>query len=471
MNPYAQDASLVEEPPTRFRHKLKYLGPGFILSASIVGSGELISTTLLGAEAGFVTLWVVLVSCLVKVTVQLEFGKHAIYSGETTFTAFNKLPGPMLGRANWSIWTWLLLMTLKFLQVGGIIGGVAIILLMSFPQLALSNVGGSLPPEVLERLPESTIWALLLAPCVSVLVFRGWYTPIERISLVMIGLFTLLTLASVFMLQKTQYAVDGAELLSGLTFHLPKFALAAAIGAFGITGVGGDEVMMYNYWLVEKGYAAKTGPRENTEEWSNRAKGWIRVMYLDALLAMVAYTVVTAAFYVLGAAVLNAQGLVPDKAEIIDVLSKMYTDTLGPGARGIFLMGAFVVLFSTLLSALAGWTRLFGDAFSQITTADFTDPKTRSKLVGILAWVIPVLWALLFLFFKSPGLMVMLGGIATSVILLIVLYAAIHFKYRRLPAELKPGLFYDCAFWISAAAIVAVGVYGIWKLEPWKYFL
>lgn len=462
-NPYALEASDVEEPPRSFRGVLKHLGPGFILSASIVGSGELISTTLLGAEAGFVTLWVVLVSCLVKVTVQLEFGKHAIYSGETTFTAFNKLPGLKLGRANWSIWTWLLLMTLKFLQVGGIIGGVAIILLMAFPQLSLANLG-FLPEAVTANLPESAIWALLLAPCVSLLVFRGWYTPIERISLIMIGLFTLLTLASVYMLHRTEYAVSMGEIASGLTFDLPKFALAAAIGAFGITGVGGDEVMMYNYWLVEKGYAAKTGPREDSEAWTRRAKGWIRVMYVDALLAMVAYTIVTAAFYILGAAVLNAQGLIPDKKEIIDVLSKMYTDTLGPGARNIFLAGAFVVLFSTLLSALAGWTRLFGDAFSQLTNADFKNEATRRKLVAVLAWIIPVLWALLFLFFKSPGLMVMLGGIATSLILLIVLFAAFHFKYRRLPAELKPGPVYNVAFWASAISIVAVGVYGIVKL-------
>jgi len=445
-NPYDVGSSRIQEPPVHLRDKVRYLGPGFILSASIVGSGELISTTLLGAEAGFVTLWVVLVSCLVKVTVQLEFGKHAIYSGETTFAAFNRLPGPRFGRAHWTIWAWLLLMTLKFLQVGGIIGGVAIILNQIVPGVPL------------------LAWTLILAPSVSLLVFRGWYTPIERISLVMIGLFTLLTLASLIMLQRTEYALEFSDVASGLTFDLPKFALAAAIGAFGITGVGGDEIMMYNYWLLEKGYAAKTGPREDSDAWRRRAKGWIRVMYLDALLAMVAYTIVTAAFYLLGAAVLHAQGLIPDKREIIEVLSKMYTDTLGAGAKNVFLAGAFVVLFSTLLSALAGWTRLFGDAFSQITTADFTEERTRSRLVAVLAWIIPVVWALLFLYFQSPGLMVMLGGIATSAILLIVLYAAIQFKYLFLPAELKPGLFYNCAFWISAAAIVAVGIYGIVKL-------
>jgi len=445
-NIYQSDASQIEEPPTRFLQKCKYLGPGFILSASIVGSGELIMTTLLGAQAGFVTLWVILVSCLVKVTIQLEFGKHAIYSGETTFDAFNKLPGPRLGRANWSIWVWLLLMTLKFLQVGGIVGGVALI-------------GEMVVPGV-----SANIWALILAPAVSLLVFQGYYAPIEKLSIVMIGLFTILTLTSVVMLQSTPYAFSWDNIASGLSFQLPATAVIVAIGAFGITGVGGDEIMMYNYWLLEKGYGAKTGPYEKSEAWLKRAKGWIRIMYLDSLLAMVGYTIVTIAFYILGASVLHPQGLVPDSRDIIVVLSKMYTETLGMGARGIFLIGAFIVLFSTLLSALAGWTRLFGDAFTQITKANFHDNATRHKLVGILAWVIPMCWALLFLYFKSPGLMVMLGGISTSLILLIVVFAAIHFRMKRLPAELKPSRFYDFALWLSILSIITVGIYGIYKL-------
>ena len=66
-------------PPTAFFQKLKFLGPGFILSASIVGSGELIATTTLGAKAGFITFWVIIVSCLVKVALQLEFGKNTVF--------------------------------------------------------------------------------------------------------------------------------------------------------------------------------------------------------------------------------------------------------------------------------------------------------------------------------------------------------------------------------------------------------
>ncbi|MCB1234599.1 MAG: Nramp family divalent metal transporter [Verrucomicrobiae bacterium] len=447
-NPYVITEATIAEPPVHWWDRLKYLGPGFILSASIVGSGELIMTTQLGAKAGFVCLWVVLLSCLIKVTVQLEFGKHAIFSGETTFAAFNQLPGPKLGRGNWSIWVWLALMALKFLQVGAIVGGVAIIMNMFVP--AVSTV----------------VWTPIVAVSVSLLVFRGYYQPIEKISLVMIGAFTVLTLVSVFMLQRTPYAVSWADIGGGLTFGLPKAYVAVALGAFGITGVGGDEVMMYNYWLLEKGYAAKTGPRNAADHagWTRRAKGWIRVMYLDSVLAMVAYTIVTAAFYVLGASILHAQGLVPEKNEIVETLSKMYTDTLGAGAKDVFLAGAFVVLYSTLLSALAGWTRLFSDAWAQISGFDFTNTRARNTVIAVLAWIIPMVWGGLFLWFKAPGLMVMLGGIATAVILLIVLYAAIHFRYKRLPPELKPSIFYDLAFWISALSIVGVGVYSVWSV-------
>ena len=80
-DPYLVDEGSILPAPENFRQKLKYLGPGFILSASVVGSGELIATTSLGAKAGFVTLWVILVSCLVKIVLQLEFGRQSIIRG------------------------------------------------------------------------------------------------------------------------------------------------------------------------------------------------------------------------------------------------------------------------------------------------------------------------------------------------------------------------------------------------------
>ena len=445
-DPYVLSEATIKEPPTRWLERFRYLGPGIILSASIVGSGELIATTTLGARAGFVTLWVILVSCIIKVALQMEFGRHVINTGESTMASFNRLPGPKLGRANWSIWTWLLIMILKFIQVGGIVGGVALALYVALPSVSVP------------------IWTWITAISVALLVFRGYYRPIEKISLVMMCMFTLLTLACVAFLQFTEYAVSWANIFEGMRFGLPKAAVGVAIAAFGITGVGGDEIMYYNYWCIEKGYAAYTGPKKDTPEWVRRAKGWIKVMYMDALLAMVIYTIATVAFYLLGAAVLHGRGEIPKGFEMVETLSMMYTVTLGPWAKAVFLVGAFVVLYSTLFAGLASWTRILGDAFGQLGLYNFYDRKTRSKVIAILAFLIPIAWALLFLFMKAPVFMVLIGGIGTSIMLVIVIYAAIHYRYWRLSKELTPGRLFDVWFWLSAVVIAFVGVYGIVKL-------
>ncbi len=96
-DPYVLTEAAIREPPQTWWGRLRYLGPGMILTANIIGAGELIATTALGAKAGFVTLWVIIVSCLIKVALQLEFGRHAIQSGETSMRSLNLLPGPKLG--------------------------------------------------------------------------------------------------------------------------------------------------------------------------------------------------------------------------------------------------------------------------------------------------------------------------------------------------------------------------------------
>ena len=445
-DPYLVSHDTILAAPASFRQRIRFLGPGFILSASIVGSGELIATTRLGAEAGFITFWVILVSCLVKVAVQLEFGKQAIYSGETTMQALNKLPGPRFGKAHWSIWTWLLLMSVKLLQVGGIVGGAALIAHMALPQAPLA------------------VWCYVTAIVASLIIYRGHYRPIERVSLGLIALFTLLTIVSVVALQYTPHQITSVEWLSGLTFQLPPEVVFVAIGAFGITGVGGDEIMAYNYWLIEKGYAAHTGPWERTEAWTQRARGWIRVMTLDAILSMVVYTAMTAAFYLLGAAILHRQSLLPEGMELVETLSRLYTESLGPWAGTVFLVGAWVVLFSTLFGALAIWTRLFSDAFGQIGWLDFRNERHRHRSIAILAWSFPLVWATLFLVLKAPALMVVIGGVAGTVILGIVVMAVLHFRYRLLPAELNPSRTYDVVLWVSIFAILLVAAYGLFQV-------
>src|SRR5690606_635320 len=107
-------------------------------------------------------------SCLVKVAIQLQFGKQAILTGETVMTSFNKLPGGRIKKTHWSVWTVFLLTFMKVVQIGGMLGGAAIVLNMMFP----------VTPVV--------FWTILLALLVSILIFKNYYRLIEKTSLLMI---------------------------------------------------------------------------------------------------------------------------------------------------------------------------------------------------------------------------------------------------------------------------------------------
>lgn len=447
-DPYLVDESSIQPAPVNFGQKLRYLGPGFILSASVVGSGELIATTSLGAKAGFVTLWVILVSCLVKIVLQLEFGRQSIIRGVSAMNLMNELPGPRFGkrRVSWGAWSWLVLWIFKPLQLGGIIGGVAIILNIVFPSLSIAA------------------WTILTALVVITVMLFGFYNVVEKISLVFMGLFTVFTLLALFMVQRTGFAVTWNDIAEGLSFKLPSGTVGFALAAFGLTGVGGDEILSYNYWCIEKGYARFTGPRSENAEWLSRARGWIRVMYLDAFLSMIVYTVVTAAFFMLGASILYQRGEVPEGYQMIETISRIYTDSVGPAAKNIFLVGSFVVLFSTLFAALAIRTRVFSDLFGVLRWIDFSNLKTRLRTIRILAVIFPILWTIAFLLVKLPVLMVTIGGIATFIMLIIVVVAGIYFRFGRKEQLLTPGRIYNVALIICCLAIVMVGIYSVVKL-------
>ena len=435
-----------KEPPQSFFSKLRFLCPGFILSASIVGSGELIATTILGAKGGFITFWVILVSCFVKVAIQLEFGKNAIITGKTLMFSFSKLPGPTFKKGNWAIWATFMLTLLKILQVGGMLGGSAIAIGMIFPQIPI------------------LIWAPILGIFLSFLIYKNYYSIIEKTAILMVAGFTLFTLASVLAISFTPFAFTFSDVLTGLRFELPPDLVFIAIGAFGITGVASDEIIAYTYWCLEKGYATYTGVNDGSEEWQLRANGWIKIMQLDAVVAMVIYTLVTASFYLLGASILHGQKEIPEGNELINSLALIYTQSLGSEARLAYLAGAFFVLYSSVFATLAYWSRLFPDIFGQLGWINSESLTDRKKWVAILAWLFPCLWVIAYLFIEMPTFMILSGGAVGSILLLIVVFAAINFRSQNKFLKIASGPVSEIMFWLSVASIASISMYGIFKL-------
>jgi hypothetical protein len=242
--------------------------------------------------------------------------------------------------------------------------------------------------------------------------------------------------------------------------------LVTALATFGIIGVGASELMIYPYWCLEKGYGRAVGPRDGSEAWASRARGWLRVMQLDAWGSMVVYTVVTVAFYLLGAATLGRLGLKPVGGEMVRTLGAMYAPVFGAWAHTAFLVGAFAVLYSTLFAAAAGNARMVVDGLilAGWLPADDASRTLWNRRLSV-AW--PLVALTLALAIREPVAMVLASGIAQAIMLAALAVAVLFFRYRECDPRLTPSRAWDVLLWVSSAGFILVGLWTLWqKLSP-----
>jgi len=572
--PSGDSNSEIQEPPSSFGGILRQLGPGLIIAASIVGSGELIATTKTGAQAGIALLWLIMVGCVIKVFVQIELGRLAIGQGETTLTSLNRVPGPRLV-VNWIIWYWLIMMLIGFGQLGGIIGGVGQSLALARPLAGDYIEAVRLPSEhelkryiawtddeennggaVLNKLPEDQqkrirrgmtvidgrleeldkyeagkseeilglvqsliekekeakqsaaddeefdkgafvkteqdkvnaqlnpwtwddkYWSIAVAVLTIALLVRGKYGLIQNVSTVLVVAFTFVTLGNVVALQfEPAYGLSMAEIFAGLIPGLPAEGiappglpywkvsqpLATALATFGIIGVGATELVAYPYWCIEKGYAKYTGPNTKDEAWYKRANGWIKVMKWDAFASMVIYTIATIAFFFMGVAVMYAQGLDPEGMRMVSTLLEQYVPIFGGHAKWLFLAGAIAVLYSTYLVANAAWTRVYTDAFKVFGLMKKDDEAAHNKSIFILAIILPLISMSLWCSGINPVKLVLLSGLMQAVMLPMLGFAALYFRFKHTDKEIQPGKVWDACLIISSIGLLIAGAWGVYS--------
>ncbi|HEV3164445.1 MAG TPA: Nramp family divalent metal transporter [Isosphaeraceae bacterium] len=462
---YALPKDAIKDPPNSLLRALGQIGPGLILAGSIVGTGELINTTGLGAQQGYSLLWLILLSCVIKVFVQTELGRYAITHGKTTLAAFDTVPGPRLG-ANWLGWAWLIMMLTTQAQIAAMEGLVGQAANMAFPgaSAAVARAFGSLNGDLGNYLASHPdyFWATLTCLAAIALLLSGGYRRLEKITTALVAMVTLITVACVVGLPWTPPPTDFsiASIATGLTFTLPATA-ALAFSTFGITGVGASELFAYPYWCIEKGYARAAGPRTPDDDWARRARGWLKVMQIDAWFSMVVFTVATIAFYILGAAILHPKKIQPQGPQMIRQLSEMYT-SLGSWTAVVFLLGAWAVLFKTLYVATAGNSRLTADFLGLAGFWPQRDPKTRDYVTRVFCVVYPLLALGLYFGVREPAGLVKVGGYAQGLTLPLIAGATLYLRYRDADPRVAPSRVTDILTWIAAIAISVVAIYSLW---------
>ncbi|MDC0935918.1 Nramp family divalent metal transporter [Pirellulales bacterium] len=314
---------------------------------------------------------------------------------------------------------------------------------------------------------DDRIWALAATLITIGLLIRGRYRMIETLSLVLVVSFTFVTVGNVIALQlRPEFALSAADYLQGLSLQLPAGpeGLATAIATFGIIGVGASELLIYPYWCLEKGYAKFTGPRSRDDDWGRRARGWMTVMHYDALIAMALYTIATLAFFLMGVAVLHQQGLDPDGMRMVSTLLEQYVPVFGDHARWVFLSGAIAVLYSTFLVAMASFARMYADGLKIYGLLDPHDQRLHDRAITAFSVLLPLISFGVYCFpGANPVALVLLAGTMEGVMLPMLAFAALYFRYCKTDSRLAPGRLWDLLLILSCIGMFIAGTYSAYS--------
>ena len=139
-------------------------------------------------------------------------------------------------------------------------------------------------------------------------------------------------------------------------------------------GAGGfASQVWYSYWIMGAGYGmtkkdvygvpADTNMlKEVNVEEAHKIRGWFKMVYTDASLAMVIGVLITCCFVLAGAGVLGPMRLAPEGEKLAVELSNIFASKWGSLGGFLFMLGGAAALISTQVGQLAGWPRLLADS-------------------------------------------------------------------------------------------------------------
>ena len=440
----------MNKAPTTLFDRLKYIGPSAIVTGSVVGSGSIVMTPLLGAAAGFTLLWWLLLSIWTKPIIQAEISRYIVVTKKTFLEAFAEIPGPKTvinGKTtSWLVWFMFLGVLPAIIGMGGLVGAVAEAGTNMFPQINLE------------------VWVVISCLITWLILVKGSYSILENILLGMVLIFSFITLVIAFSMQSTPYEISATQVLTGLNFALPFEYLPLALAVFGFTGISYGEIMAYTYWCLEKGYAQ--GNAEDIQE----TKNWIRTMQTDVWITVFLITLGTLPFFFLGAGVLNTLPQLQESlatqsfwdVDIISALQNMFSLVLGDWAKWLFIILAFFILYSTLLSGTAAFTRTITDYLISMGFI-YEKKNTRKKLIKLIAFLVPFFSGLFYFLLPNPITLLLIAGIWAAMGLPIVNIGAIYLS-NKLSKELQPNAFIKSILWlslifqISIAALIVIDI-------------
>ncbi|MHC4632547.1 MAG: Nramp family divalent metal transporter [Planctomycetota bacterium] len=402
-----------KKAPASLREKLKFMGPGVVLAALAIGSGELVLTPRSGALYGFALLWVPILTIVYKAAFTEGLARLTIASGDDVFRAFDWLPGPR----HWAQYFIILVFSLDMIGYGGIALAVGSAIIGLFPSF------------------DIRVAALCATALVPVLLYTGSYPLFEKIVVVMCAVLIAGVIYTLF-----QIPLPAEEIARGLVPKVPQGSLGTIMGLMGWIGAG-TTTLLYSVWINEK-----IGKARNEEDY----RRWLSTMRIDCLASYILILGISFAFLAIGAATLHAQGLVPEKREIMTTLSRMLDSV--PRGREAFLVVGFFALFSTVVSCMDGKSRAIASMLTGIS------PRFSSKLKSYriaMGSYLTIMVVTILLGNNQPGVIINMIAGMNAVVFGLLGFALLYLD-RKLPTYARGHPVLRCIVFAGSAIFLLV---------------
>lgn len=337
MSVSAKPVSAISKAPGTLSF-LKLAGPGLVVAATGIGSGDVVAATIGGARYGVVLLWAIAVGAFFKYVLNEGIARWQLATGRTALEGWAEyLPAWVKFYFGVYLVLWTVAVTAALTNATG---------------LGIANLTGG-------RISQP--WGAVLHSLFGfVFVLLGGYGGFEKLMKTLVGVmgFSIL-ICSALTFQ------DPAGVLRGA--FVPTIPAGAGLYVLSIIGgIGGSITMLsYNYWMREE--------KISGADQLGYVRGDIAIAYLfTAIFGIAIMMTANQAFYTAGVSITDAQA--------VSKMAEMLGAIIGPFGVWAYSVGFWAAVFASLLGVWQSVPYLYADFYSILKKLP---PEERTRVTKV----------------------------------------------------------------------------------------
>jgi Mn2+/Fe2+ NRAMP family transporter len=326
--PVAPAAEQTEPPiPHSFAGYIKGIGPGIVVALSWLGTGDLINSSVSGANYGYVLLWALVIATLARFFVVSALTKYQLCNNTNDQTILDGFQRVWRGFP-------------MFLGICSVALGIVYhCFLFLGAGTALFYLFGEFGGDW-----GVFMWAVVVLGLVVFMASR----PNEYKWLEHVANAAMATLVLIFLWALIGSGIDVGEFVKGLSFSLPedRGAYGAWLVVVAIIGAVGGSVanLMYPYFVSDKGWR---GPK------------YRRLQVYDLLFGVCTLIVLNIAIWIVAAELMRGRGATIDGP---DDLANMMRLAIGPAGPTLLWIAVFFAVFDNIGTQVYTFPRIAVEA-------------------------------------------------------------------------------------------------------------